>query len=108
MNVQPGIHPRERPRTTESQAEVHLYESLKSGLPVGWYAWHSLRLMEGNGIFGEGDFVVADPNRGLLALEVKGGNIEQRDGRWFQNGAPMASDPRAQGSEFVRKLISRL
>ena len=108
MNVQPGIHPRERPRTTGSHAEVRLYESLKSGLPEGWYAWHSLRLMEGNGVFGEGDFVIADPNRGLLAVEVKGGNIEQRDGRWFQNGVPMASDPRAQGNEFVRKLISRL
>ena len=55
-----------------------------------------------------GDFVIAAPDRGLLALEVKGGNIEQRDGRWFQNGAPMVVDPRAQGYEFVRKLISCL
>jgi hypothetical protein len=63
--------------------------------------------MEGNGVFGEGDFVIADPDRGLLVLEVKGGNIERCDGRWFQNDAPLASDPRAQGSEFVRKLVSR-
>lgn len=64
--------------------------------------------MEDSGIFGEGDFVIAAPERGLLALEVKGGNIQQRDGRWFQNSAPMKVDPRAQGNEFVRKLVQRL
>ncbi len=95
-------------RSTESHAEILLYESLKPHLPEGWYAWHSLRVREGDGIFGEGDFVVVDPDRGLLAVEVKGGNIEQRDGRWFQNGTEMRINPRAQGNEFVRKLISRL
>ena len=64
--------------------------------------------MENSGIFGEGDFVIAAPEKGLLALEVKGGYIEQRDGRWFQNGAPMKADPRTQGNEFVRKLVHRL
>ena len=108
MKPEPGLYPREKPRTTESHAEILVYESLKAHLPAGWYAWHSLRVRENDGIFGEGDFVVADPDRGLLAVEVKGGNIEQRDGRWFQNGRPMRSDPRAQGNEFVRKLISRL
>lgn len=108
MKPQAGVHPRELPRTTESHAEIQVYKSLKSGLPESWYAWHSLRLMENSGIFGEGDFVIAAPERGLLALEVKGGNIQQRDGRWFQNGAPMKDDPRAQGNYFVRKLIARL
>jgi hypothetical protein len=108
MKPEPGLYPREKPRTTESHAEILVYESLKAHLPAGWYAWHSLRVRENDGIFGEADFVVADPGRGLLAVEVKGGNIEQRDGRWFQNGRAMNPDPRAQGNEFVRKLISRL
>jgi AAA domain/Nuclease-related domain len=108
MKPEPGLYPREEPRTTESHAEILVYESLKAHLPTGWYAWHSLRLRENDGIFGEGDFVVADPDRGLLAVEVKGGNVEQRDGRWFQNGHAMHTDPRTQGNEFVRKLISRL
>ena len=31
-------------------------------------------------------FLIADPNRpGILILEVKGGQIEQRDGQWYQN-----------------------
>jgi len=63
--------------------------------------------MERDGAFAEGDFVVADPRRGLLVLEVKGGMIEQKDGRWFQNGAP-TRDPRSQGYAFLEKLLSRL
>jgi len=108
MKPEPGLYPREKPRATESNAEIAVYESLKVHLPARWYAWHSLRIMQDDGIFGEGDFVIANPERGLLVLEVKGGNIEQRDGRWFQNSKPMARDPRAQGNDFVRKLISRL
>jgi len=86
MSLEPGVHPREEPRGTQSHAEVAVYESPRAHLPAGWYAWHSLRIMEDNGIFGEGDFVIANRERGLLALEVKGGNVSQRDGRWFQNG----------------------
>ncbi len=40
--------------------------------------------MEKDGVFAEGDFIVANPKRGLLVLEVKGGSIEQRIGIWFQ------------------------
>jgi hypothetical protein len=93
MRPEPGLHPRELPRMTGSRAEITVYQSLKSGLPANWYAWHSLRIMEDSGVFGEGDFVIAAPERGLLALEVKGGNIQQRDGRWFQNNVPMKMDP---------------
>jgi hypothetical protein len=108
MKAQPGVYPRERPRATESKAEGAVYEALKARLPGGWYAWHSLRIMLEDGTFAEGDFVIASPTQGLLVLEVKGGHVEQRDGRWLQNGRPMARDPRVQGYEFVSKLISRL
>jgi hypothetical protein len=37
--------------------------------------------MESNGIFGEGDFVIVDPGRGLLAVEVKGGTVENQTAR---------------------------
>jgi hypothetical protein len=52
--------------------------------------------------------VVAVPERGLLVLEVKGGRIEQRDGRWLQNGKPMEPAPRDQAERFVRRLVDRL
>jgi hypothetical protein len=108
MRPQPGVYPREEPRSTGSKAEVVVYNALKSRLPAGWYAWHSLRIMEDDGIFGEGDFLIANPERGMLALEVKGGNIFQKDGRWFQNGALMDPEPRTQANQFVHKLIHRL
>lgn len=102
MSPPPGLYPRGTPRATESNAEVIVYQSLKTALPEGWYTWHSLRIMEESGVFGEGDCVIVNPARGLLVVEVKGGNIVQRDGRWFQNGKPMPRDPRRQAYEFVR------
>ena len=91
----PGLWPRQQCRPTDSRAEQRFYEALSNQLPEGWYAWHSLRIRDEQGIDGEGDFVIVDPKRGLLVVEVKGGRIEVRDGRWFQNGAPMKSVPSA-------------
>jgi len=78
-----GLWPREAPRQTTSEAEKRVYSALKTSLPKGWYAWHSLKLRtKAKGEFSEADFVIADPDRpSVLILEVKGGQIEQRDGR---------------------------
>jgi hypothetical protein len=81
---------------------------MSKGLPSGWTAWHSLRIRDKLGYLGEGDFILAHPTRGLLAMEVKGGRIEQRDGRWFQNGAPLEEPPRDQGETFLKRLLRRL
>ncbi|WP_421935415.1 NERD domain-containing protein [Phenylobacterium sp.] len=55
------------------------------GLPDDWtvlhhVSWQSKR--SGRQGDGEADFVVLHPRRGLLVVEVKGGGIEIRDGRW--------------------------
>ena len=51
---------------------------------------------------GEGDFVLVDPARGILVVEVKGGNIWCEQGEWFQQnrntGHAQAIDPEAQAS----------
>lgn len=104
----PGIHPREACRPTDSQAERAVWAALAARLPAGWYGWHSLRVRDRNGYEGEGDFVLAHPERGLLVLEVKGGSIEQRDGLWFQNGRPMEKAPLEQGRRFAHRLVARL
>lgn len=77
-------------------------------MPAGWYGWHSLRVRDPRGYEGEGDFVLASPDRGLLVLEVKGGQVEQRDGRWFQNGRSMDEPPLEQGTGYTNKLVRRL
>lgn len=83
----PGLWPCETPRQTKSEAERRVYNALKTSLPEGWYAWHSLKLRtKMKGEFSEADFIIADPNRpSILVLEVKGGQMEQLDGRWYQN-----------------------
>ena len=57
---------------------------------------------------GEGDFVLAIPDRGILVVEVKGGSVEKRDGRWLQNGRPMDVAPREQAHEYAKKLVHKL
>ena len=104
----PRINPTEAPRPAKSEAERAVWTALKKGLPAGWTAWHSLRIRDGKNYLGEGDFVLAHPERGLLVLEVKGGRVEQRDGRWFTNGIPFDKTPLDQALGFVKKLARRL
>lgn len=102
------VFPRDEPRTTTSPAEVAVWRALRKALPDGWRAWHSLRLRVGSRWEGEGDFVIAAPDRGLLVLEVKGGAIALRDGHWLQNGRPMKQPPRQQAQRYARKLAEAI
>jgi hypothetical protein len=105
----PGtLHPADGPRWRTSHAEVALYQALAKHLPTGWHAWHSLRLRVGRDWEGEGDFVVAAPDCGLLVIEVKGGRVEKRGGHWLQNGESMKLPPRQQAQGFVRHLADAL
>lgn len=88
--------------------ERKVLDALRRGLPEGWIAWHSLRVRTARGEVGEGDIVLAIPDRGVVVLEVKGGTIELRDGRWLQNGKPLDTAPRDQGQRFVRLLLDKL
>ena len=105
----PGLWPRETSRYTQSEAERKVYSPLKTSLPKGWYAWHSLKLRtKTKGEFSEADFIIADPNRpSVLILEVKGGQITQRDGHWYQNKLPLKEPPLDQAFNFRRYLIER-
>lgn len=105
----PGpVHPAEAPRPAKSQAERRVWEALRKLLPNGWTAWHSLKIRTKGGHLGEGDFVLAHPERGLLVLEVKGGHLEVRDGRWSSNGIPLEAAPLDQARDYQRKLLARL
>jgi hypothetical protein len=44
----------------------------------------------------------------MLIIEVKGGSMEARDGRWFQNGKALDYSPRDQAHGYLEKLIRRL
>lgn len=102
------VHPQSGPRTHQSKAELRVYGALRNQLPDEWIAWHSLRLRDGTNWEGEGDFVIAAPNLGVLVVEVKGGSIELRDGGWFQNRDPMKKAPREQAQSFARHLVEAI
>ncbi len=103
-----GLYPRGAPRPTLSRAEQAVHRALGASLPAGWTAWHSLRIRTARNLEGEGDFVLAIPDRGILVLEVKGGSVEVKNGLWLQNGRPMGKPPRDQGLEYSRKLRDKL
>ncbi|MCM2332658.1 MAG: NERD domain-containing protein/DEAD/DEAH box helicase [Anaeromyxobacteraceae bacterium] len=102
-----GVHPETHFRPTKSKAEARVWEALKKRLPAGWSAWHSLKLRDRKATFGEGDFVLAHPERGILILEVKGGQLEVCDGHWFQNGRPLEEAPLDQAHGYRGLLLSR-
>lgn len=102
------LYPATAPRPTSSSAEKEFFRALLRELPKGWSAWHSLRLRAGTTWEGEGDFVFAIPDRAILIVEVKGGAIECRDGRWYQNGTELTQPPREQAHRLRRILEKKL
>jgi hypothetical protein len=108
--MRPYLWPKETPQHTTSVAEKKVYEPLKSGLLEGWHGRHSLRLRSRtSGQFDETDFVIGDTGKpALLVIEVKGGQIEISDGRWYQNGHLMDSPPLNQALAFRSVPIDRL
>ena len=70
-------------------SERKVFEILRDDLPAQWTVLHSQRIVvpakKGKrAVEGESDFLVIDPNRGILVLEVKGGQEvgSNRDG-WY-------------------------
>jgi AAA domain/Nuclease-related domain len=104
----PGLYPRGAPAPTTSKAEQAFHRALSTGLPPGWFGWHSLRVRTKEQFEGEGDFVLAVPDRGVLVIEIKGGAIEKRGGVWLQNGRAMDQAPRAQAHSYKQKLVHKL
>ncbi len=70
-----------------SIGEERIYNAL-STLPDKYVVFHSVHWNKarpsGNIVWGESDFAVFHPDRGLLVIEVKSGGISCKDGRWYQ------------------------
>ncbi len=66
-----------------SEAERALYEAFEN-LPSAYTVFHSVKwFARSRGTIGEIDFLIAHPSRGILVLEVKGGQISINQGEWF-------------------------
>jgi hypothetical protein len=104
--------PSEPDRDTPA-SERYVFGRLREQLPDSWTVLHARRFFlparEGRAaVEGEVDFVVIDPERGMLALEVKGGEIARTPEGWTQKGADgvvrRAKDPGKQAQAAAHAL----
>lgn len=102
------------PSQLEHTSEEPVYRSLRDQLSDDFIVLHSypwLRPWRGENalIEGETDFVVLHPERGMLILEVKGGETIRHDGHhWFRdtaNGPREFQDPFLQARKNMHALI---
>jgi len=96
---------------TESPAERLLYEVFDKQLPESFHVFHSVAWQARTGRYyrrdGEADFIVIHPERGILIIEAKGGQIsyDGTSGVWMQNNHEMGKDPfeQAKASRYHLK-----
>ena len=97
----------------EHSSEEPVFLSLQQQLGDEYLVLHSypwLRPWRGEALAeGEADFVVLHPSRGLLVLEVKGGESIRHDGhRWYritENGQREFQDPFKQAQRNMHALL---
>ena len=95
---------------TISEAEKVLYQCLRDKLNNNYTIFHSYDLLTRNAknklIDGEIDFLFFCHDKGILALEVKGGEISYKGdkGCWYQNGIEMKMSPFKQAKEYKYKI----
>ncbi|WP_425391600.1 NERD domain-containing protein [Ekhidna sp.] len=69
----------------KSQAEEKLFKIFKnSSFTKDWIILHSLNLSQHvKRLYGEIDFLLLIPDAGIFVLEVKGGDVQCKDGTWY-------------------------
>lgn len=103
-----------------SKGEERVFRALRS-LPDDITVIHSFRWLHPGhtrivnrqlGAQGEGDFVLIDPSRGILVVEVKGGDIWCEDGEWHQRNRStdqvQVINPEAQASNTMFRIRSEV
>ncbi len=100
------------PTQIEHQSEAPVYIALRDQLGDDYAVLHSypwLRPWRHSALAqGEADFVVVHPERGVLVLEVKGGDVRHDGHRWFRDSAKKSEeikDPFDQSSRNMHALL---
>lgn len=89
--------------------EGMMFQAL-SALPDSYYVFHSFTVIraDDNGLSEcEVDFVIFHPEKGVLCIEAKAGNVHYQDGEWlYGNGDPMRhGGPFRQASRSMHNLM---
>ena len=99
-----------------SYGEERVYEALKT-LPEEYIVFHSVhwqkRKINGSIVWGESDFTIFNPHRGLIVLEVKSGGIRHDDKGWYQTNTltheeKRMKDPLAQAERSKFTFVDLL
>ncbi|GGK52595.1 nuclease-related domain-containing DEAD/DEAH box helicase [Salinarimonas ramus] len=96
-------------------SERRVFDAIRdAGAGRDWIVLHSLGLSsEWGGEFGEIDFVVIMPGRGIVCVEVKGGGVSVHDGVWTtrdRHGRTerLKRSPYRQAQDGMWKLLSAI
>lgn len=100
------------PAQLEHTSEEPVYIALRDQLAANYVVLHSypwLRPWREDALAeGEADFVVVHPERGVLVLEVKGGDVRHDGYRWFRDsasGPKEFKDPFRQAQRNMHALL---
>ncbi|EXL01683.1 hypothetical protein BG46_14025 [Brucella anthropi] len=117
------LWPRKLPRSIlddpRRRAEVRVYDRLAEVLDDSFYVFYSSPWLGtdrlGNEKDGECDFLIAHPEHGILAIEVKGGkeiSFDPKDGQWRSTDhggfVHKIKDPVAQARSAKHEILKRL
>ena len=100
-----------------SESERKVFYELKDKLSDEWTVIYSLRWVTDNALSlnqsnGECDFIILNPNYGILILEVKGGIINCLNGEWTSidrnNFRNFIKDPEKQVNNSKHEIIAKL
>jgi hypothetical protein len=105
------IYPRNFPFSVNNPAEEAVFEKLRA-LSNKYDIFYSRRFLKKSPKEKdeyEIDFIIADPGKFVLCLEVKGGIIryEGKVNKWFQNDVELNPSPDIQSSSNSHSLIER-
>lgn len=107
-NSKPKFYPAKPTSFHGSYAESKIFNLLESLAPR-CQVYHSFKIVTDRMEHKEADFLIFDPQYGLLVIEVKGGSIKYSNGNWYQNEKP-CTDPYDQACEVMfnlRRLVKR-
>ena len=97
--------------TAGRKAERLVHDRLRAALPASVAVLPNVRWREReNGHFhdGEADLVVADPERGILVMEVKSGEIRRAGREWWAGRKLLPQSPFEQAATSRHALIRKL
>lgn len=101
----------EKPKEFSKYSREDIMFDALSKLPDDYYIFHSFSIVNvknNNMQESETDFVVFNPNKGILCIEAKAGNVKYENGEWkYGSGIVMSHDgPFNQASTNKYKLIN--